>query len=125
MVPVSLGRSAAQGQRNDLRGSPAWLRPANITADRSLAFRHLIVWLAFFVCVGVLIALGHVWLRLKVRDFGYRLSSTRQVVEKLEQERHALRMEAATLSAPGRLEDIARGRLGMVRPQKGQEAVLR
>ena len=124
MVPVSFGRSSAQVPRNDLRGSLAWLRPANIAAARSIERRHLIVWLAFFVCVGVLIALGHVWLRLKVLDFGYRLSSTRQVVEKLEQERHALRVEAATMSVPGRLEEIARGRLGMIRPQKGQEAVL-
>ncbi len=124
MVPVSLSRSAAPGQRNDLRGSPAWLCPANVAADRSLELRHLIVWLVVFVCVGVLIALGHVWLRLKVRDFGYGLSSTRQVVEKVEQERHALRVEAATLSAPDRLETIARGRLGMMRPRKDQEAVL-
>ena len=124
MVPASFGRSSAQRQRNDWRGVFPSFRPANTTGGRTLETRHLIIWLAFFVCVAVLIALGHVWLRLRFRDFGYGLSSTRQVVEKLEQEGRALEVEMATLSAPSRLEEIARGRRGMVRPRQGQEAVL-
>ncbi len=125
MLPLSLERSSSiSTQRKDLRSSLAWLRPANVATARSRESRALITWIAFFVCLSVVVALGHVWLRLKVVDLGYRLSLTRQVVDKLEQEQHALSVEAATLSAPGRLEEVARSRFGMTRPQKGQEAVL-
>lgn len=125
MLPLSLGRLAVPpAAREESRESAAWFRPANIAAGRGGEVRALITWLAVFVALGVLIALGHVWLRLKVVDFGYRLLTTRQLIEKLQQEEHELTIEVATLDAPGRLEDLARTRLGMMRPEKGQEAIL-
>jgi cell division protein FtsL len=125
MLPLSLGRASSFGPAHRTsHGSLAWLRPANIAAASSAQLLALMTWLAIFVTLTVAIAVGHVWLRLKVVDLGYRLSATRQVIEKLEQEEHELTVEAATLDAPGRLEEIARTRLGMVRPEKGQEAVL-
>ena len=39
-------------------------------------------------------------------------------------DRSELTLEAAALAAPGRLEDVARPRLEMMRPGKDQEAVL-
>lgn len=125
MLPLSLGRTSSLNPAPRApHGSLAWLRPANIAAASSAQLLALITWLAIFVLLAVAIAVGHVWLRLKVVDLGYRLSATRQVIEKLEQEAHELTVEAATLDAPGRLEQVARVRLGMVRPEKGQEAVL-
>ncbi len=125
MLPLSLGRvSASRPTRKDSRESSPWLRPANIASIRSAEMRALIAWLGIFVAVGVLIALGHVWLRLKVVDLGYRLLTTRQLIEKLQLEQHELTIEAATLDAPGRLEQLAHTRLGMIRPGKGQEAIL-
>ncbi|MFQ5666468.1 MAG: cell division protein FtsL [Candidatus Binatia bacterium] len=84
----------------------------------------MIAWLALFVTLAVAIALAHVWLRLKVVDLGYRISTTRQVIRKLQQESQELTLEAARLNAPGRLERVARDRLGMTRPQRDQEVVL-
>ncbi len=125
MLPLSLGRlSSPSVARDESRESTGWLRPANIAAGRSRELRALIAWLAVFVGFAVVIALGHVWLRLKVVDFGYRLLTTRQLIEKLQQEEHELTVEVATLDAPGRLEEVARARLGMTRPEKGQEAIL-
>ena len=125
MLPLSLGRlSTPLRDGKESRESIAWLRPANIASVRSAELRALIAWLGLFVALGVVIALGHVWLRLKVVDLGYRLVTTRQLIEKLQQEQHELTVEAATLDAPGRLEEVARVRLGMTRPEKGQEAVL-
>jgi cell division protein FtsL len=125
MVPVSLARTSAVGSsRREVRPSLAWLRPANIAADTSADVRALVLWLSLIVMLGVAIGLVYVWLRLKVRDLGYELSATRQVIERLQQEEHELNVEAASLDAPGRLEQIARVRLGMTRPEKGQEAVL-
>jgi cell division protein FtsL len=125
MVPVSLGRTSAVGSnRREVRSSLAWFRPANIAADTSADVRALVVWLSLVVTLGVAIGLVYVWLRLKVRDLGYELSATRQVIERLQQEEHELNVEAASLDAPARLEQLARVRLGMTRPEKGQEAVL-
>ncbi len=125
MLPLSLGRlSAPPVPHNESPDSVRWLRPANIAAGRSREVRALIAWLAVFVSLAVVIALGHVWLRLKVVDFGYRLLTTRQLIEKLQQEEHELTIEVATLEAPSRLEEGARTRLGMMRPEKGQEAML-
>jgi cell division protein FtsL len=102
----------------------AWLRPANIASIHGTELRALIAWLGLFVVAGVVIALGHVWLRLKVVDLGYRLVTTRQLIDKLQEEQHELTLQAARLDAPGRLEQVARVRLGMMHPKKGQEVVL-
>ena len=125
MLPLSPGRpSPLTAQRETIHESFAWLRPANIAAASSAELRALIVWLAIAVSLGVMIAFGHVWLRLQVIDFGYHLSATRQVIQRLQQEAHELAVNAATLEAPGRLEDAARKRLGMTRCDEAAETVL-
>lgn len=124
MLPLSLGRIPALSTERKAVEEAVWFRPANVDANKSFELRALIAWLSFFVVLGVCIALGHVWLRLKVVDLGYQLLTTRQLVEKLGQEEHELTVEIATLDAPGRLEGIARTRLGMTRPEKGQEVAL-
>ena len=125
MVPLSLGqRSPRPAEGRDLHRSVAWLRPANTAAATNAERRALFSWLALFVVLGVAIALAHVWLRLKVTDLGYALSTTHQVIEKLEGERQELTAEVARLDAPDRLEQAARVLLGMTRAQRGQEAVL-
>jgi cell division protein FtsL len=125
MVPLSLGRTSPKGgDSRDFQASLAWLRPANIAAASNAELRALIAWLAVCVALGVAIALTHVWLRLKVTDLGYRLSATQHVIEKLENEGRELTAQEARLDAPDRLEDVARVRLGMLRAQRGQEAVL-
>jgi cell division protein FtsL len=124
MLPLSLGRIATLGtERKDVEESVVWFKPANIASATSSELRTLITWLGCFVALGVLIALGHVWLRLKVVDLGYQVVTTRQLIEKLAQEGHELTIDIATLEAPGRVEEAAR-RLGMARPEKGQEAAL-
>ena len=125
MLPLSLGQNSPRSSKaQELHRSLAWLRPVNITAATNAELGALITWLAIFVAVGVTIALAHVWLRLKVTDLGYALSTTHQVIQKLESERQELTAEVARLDAPDRLEEAARVRLGMTRAQRGQEAVL-
>ena len=75
------------------------------------------------VClVGV--ALLHVWLRLQVVHLGYVLSSTSKLHSQLEQENRELKVELATVTSPSRLEVMARTRLGLVEPEKGQVVLL-
>src|SRR5262245_14407440 len=115
MVPLSLGRNPLPASsRGSFSGFLVPGRPRNLTTARQTELFALVIWLALFVFLAVGVALGYVWLRLKVVDLGYRLSATRQVVEKLENERRELSGRLAALEAPDRIEQAAH-RLGMVR----------
>lgn len=70
------------------------------------------------------LALLHVWLRLQVVHLGYVLSTTSKLHSQLEQENRELKVELATLTSPDRLEAMARSRLGLVEPEKGQVVLL-
>jgi cell division protein FtsL len=66
----------------------------------------------------------HVWLRLQVVHMGYVLSTTSKLQSRLEQENRELKIELATMTSPERLESLARRRLGLRQPEKGQVIVL-
>lgn len=66
----------------------------------------------------------HVWLRLQVVRMGYVLSTTSKLQSRLEQENRELKIELATMTSPDRLESLARRRLGLKQPEKGQVIVL-
>jgi cell division protein FtsL len=72
----------------------------------------------------VAMVLLHVWLRLQVVHLGYVLSAMSKLQNQLEQENRELKVELATLTSPGRLEAMARARLGMTEPQRSQVVVL-
>jgi len=74
------------------------------------------------VLIGVVLI--HVWLRLQVVRFGYVLSTTSKLQTRLEQENRELKLELAIMTSPDRLEALARKRLGLVPPEKGQVIVL-
>ncbi len=69
----------------------------------------------------LLCALGvfHVWSRTRVLSSGYELARLEAEHRRLLGERDRLRLEVATLRAPGRLERFARARLGMAPPAPG------
>jgi cell division protein FtsL len=74
------------------------------------------------VLIGL--CLAQVWLQLQVTRLGYELSDARRVQLRLEHERRELEVELATLRAPGRIDALARERLGMTPPRPGQVVVL-
>jgi cell division protein FtsL len=78
----------------------------------------------FFVACLVSLALAHVWLRLQVVHLGYVLSTTSKLHGQLEQENRELKLEFATLTSPDRLQELARSRLGLREPEKGQVVIL-
>ena len=67
---------------------------------------------ALFAGVGML----HVTSRVLVVDMGYRLSQAESESRSLTRENDRLKLELATLKAPGRLEKMAREQLGMAMP---------
>ncbi|RKH66858.1 cell division protein FtsL [Corallococcus llansteffanensis] len=70
---------------------------------------------ALFTAVGIL----HVTSRVLVVDMGYRLSNAEGESRSLTRENDRLKLELATLKAPGRLERVAREQLGMAMPRGG------
>jgi cell division protein FtsL len=86
--------------------------------------RHPVLWIAVLALVLVGVTLLHVWLRLQVVHMGYVLATTSKLQNQLEQENRELKVELATLTSPDRLEAMARQRLGLRPPEKGQVIVL-
>lgn len=125
MLPLSLSRSMSSSvAARPWHVALASVRLANISGAHRAEVRGVVAWVAVWVACGIGIAFAHVCLRLHVTTLGYQLSAARQVIEKLEQESHELTLEVARLEAPGRLEEVARVRLRMAPPAKGQEAIL-
>lgn len=110
------------------RALPARRGAVRATAARGHLVRVVRGWLVRRVLVlgGILVALCllDVWLRLQVMHLGYDLSAARQMQLRLEHEQRELELEVAMLRDPGRLADVARHRLGMVDPAKGQVVIL-
>jgi cell division protein FtsL len=89
---------------------------------RGLAFLQILWQLLPAILFGVLFtAVGvlHVTSRICVVDIGYRFSSVESEIRTLVHQSDQLKVEMATLKSPGRLEKIAREKLGMVSPNAG------
>ncbi len=100
-------------------------RPANVRASVSAEAAAVdCVVRGTWVPAPSCLLLGYVWVRLMVVEAGYRLSVTRQLVEALEREGRELAVRAAAADSAARLEDLATKRLGMRRPERGEEEIL-
>ena len=126
-------RSFVQWRRSDTMAVAARAKTANTTTARSRERpdpkirqqrrrENLIA--AFLGGCLVAISLLHVWVRLQVVRMGYVLSTTSKLQGQLEQEGRELKVELATLTSAERLEAMARKRLGLQQPEKGQVIVL-
>jgi cell division protein FtsL len=96
-------------------------RPA---PKRRPARRQNIFWMAGLLVVLMALVWLHVWLRLQVVHLGYVLSTTSKLQSRLEQENRELKIDLATMTSPERLESVARRRLNLRQPEKGQVIVL-
>lgn len=86
--------------------------------------RRRILGIASLFVVLIALVWLHVWLRLQVVHMGYVLSTTSKLQGRLEQENRELKIELATMTSPERLESLARRRLQLAQPEKGQVVVL-
>jgi len=113
-LPVFWGRAAQPAGRK----SPDTV--AGVRAQPQPGERRLGLALVLGAIVFVAVALLLVWVRLQSVHTGYQLSAARHLAHRLEQEQRELELELATLTSPGRLERLARERLGMGPPAPGQ-----
>ncbi len=61
--------------------------------------------------------------KVMIMRLGYRIEALQKDQQRLERANRELRIEAAYLSSPSRIEAIARKRLGMIRPS-GKDVVI-
>ncbi len=81
-----------------------------------------IVMLAVLVVIGLMIYVGG---KVQIMRLGYQIDELEKQKRDLERANRALQIEASSLSAPGRIEEIAVKRLGMTRPAKDGIVVVR
>ncbi|QAT87346.1 Cell division protein FtsL [Corallococcus coralloides] len=95
--------------------SKALSRPSVSVAGVLMHLLPAVMLFTLFAAVGIL----HVTSRVLVVDMGYRLSNAEGESRSLTRENDRLKLELATLKAPGRLERVAREQLGMAMPRGG------
>jgi len=70
-------------------------------------------------------ALTYVWFRTSITSIDYRIAGEMHRRDALLEENRKLKVEIATLKSPGRIESIARAKLGMRYPERDQVIFLR
>ncbi len=80
---------------------------------------------SFVAAVAVGCALFYVWTRLQVVSWGYKISRGTERQAELRQTNRELRIEAASLRSPGRIETIARRDLGLTFARPDQIQVVK
>lgn len=73
-----------------------------------------------FVTIVLAVSLFFVWSRLQVVHLEYDISSIEAQLRVVNQESQRLRLEAASLRSPGRIEMVARNELGLRLPAPEQ-----
>ena len=83
------------------------------TQSRSGSLRRMLA-VGLFV-IGLILYVGA---KVQIVRLGYRTEALEREKRELERANRSLRIEASSLAAPARIEEIAIKRMGMVRPAK-------
>jgi len=101
--------------------APRPLSGAELVTQRVDMFRFLMVCMVLFTIVSVF----HVWSRCKLIDLNLHITETNRQLKEAEQEQKRLRLEAASLKTPARIEAIAKSDLAMGLPTEQQVIVVK
>jgi cell division protein FtsL len=74
------------------------------------------------IVMGLMLYVGG---KVQIMRLGYQIDELEKQKRDLERRNRSLQIEASSLSAPGRIEEIAVKRLGMVRPAKENVVVVK
>ena len=83
-----------------------------VTPHRIDLFKYLMICMFIFTMVSVF----HVWSRFKLVDLNLQISEISRQLSEAGQEQKRLKLEAASLKAPARIEAIAKNELEMDLP---------
>lgn len=87
-----------------------------LTSHRIDIFKYLMICMILFTIVSVF----HVWSRFRLVELNLQISEISRQLKETEQEQKRLKLEAASLKTPGRIETIAKNELGMALPNELQ-----
>jgi cell division protein FtsL len=101
--------------------APRPLIGAELATQRVDVFKFLMICMVLFTIVSVF----HVWSRFKLIDLNMQISEVSRQLKEAEQEQKRLKLEAASLKTPGRIEVIAKSDLGMALPTEQQMILVK
>lgn len=96
--------------------APQALSGIDVSPYRINLFKYLMICMFVFTLVSVF----HVWSRFKLLDLNLEISEISRQLNEAGQEQKRLKLEAASLKAPARIEAIAKNELGMALPTDQQ-----
>lgn len=89
---------------------------AEFTTNRMEIFKFLMIFMVLLTIVSVF----HVWSRYRLMDLNLQISEASSLLKTAEQEQKRLKLEAASLKTPARIESIAKNELSMALPTEQQ-----
>src|SRR5512137_3170803 len=96
------------------------IRPFPLAVQKAGNLR--LVLLFGLAVLGLMLYVGG---KVQIMRLGYQIDEMEKQKRDLERMNRSLQIEAASLSTPGRIEEIAVKRLGMVRPPKENIVVVK
>lgn len=101
--------------------APRVLSGIDLVSHRIDIFKYLMICMIVFTIVSVF----HVWSRFKLVELNLQSSEASRLLNEAEQEQKRLKLEAASLKSPGRIEAIAKNDLGMALPTEQQVILVK
>lgn len=89
---------------------------AELSPNRLDIFKFLMICMVLLTIVSIF----HVWSRFRLIELNLQIGEATKQMKELEQEQKRLKLEAAALRTPARIEAIAKGELGMTLPKEQQ-----
>ena len=91
-----------------------------VVKERAIPWREEFKNYLLVIVTVIFCALLFVWSRLEVVQMGYEISRANQSYQSMIKENQRLRVEAASLKSPSRIEKIAKNQMGFVNPKQEQ-----
>jgi len=101
------------------------IKQSNIQGEEKTSFRVNLSAMIVVVVVLMAVALFYVWSHVNMTRLEYQVAEEMGVKERLLEEQKKLKVEIATLKAPQRIEVIARNKLQMTYPERGQVIMIK
>ena len=101
--------------------APRPISGVELISHRLDIFKYLMICMILITIVSVF----HVWSRFKLIDLNLQISESSRLLKEAEQEQKRLKLEAASLKTPARVETIAKGELGMALPNEQQLVLVK
>ncbi|MSN25944.1 MAG: cell division protein FtsL [Geobacter sp.] len=96
--------------------APRTFGGVELSSHRIDIFKYLMICMILFTVVSVF----HVWSRFRLVELNLQISDITRQMKESEQEQKRLKLEAASLKTPARIETIAKNELGMALPNELQ-----